>query len=418
MRYQTEMSKVRVVLLILLILGFLVARWVILPHYFSVKEVGEAQVEVPADEQGYASSHIVQKGETLESIFSANGVLPRQGYDLITELRKVSNLRRLQIGDEIRLTFNEAGVLIAYNYFASPVDIYEAKRVGDSYEVNKLDIPIEIKVSRVSVELKSSLYTAFLGAGETPELIEKLVDIFAWDIDFHYDPRKDDTVSVIVEKYFVDGEFYKYGRIVSAEYDGKQVDQLAFYFEDGKGDGGYYDQDGNSLARNFLKSPVKYSRISSRFGRRLHPVTHSLHNHVGTDYAAPTGSPVWAMADGVVIKKGYGQYNGNYVSIRHSKGYVTQYLHLSRFQPGIGVGKRVRQKDLIGYVGTTGRSTGPHLHLGMIRNGKYIDALKLKKVKESKLAGIDMDRFKSELPARTAELRGEDHQLIGLPEVF
>ena len=228
-------------------------------------------------------------------------------------------------------------------------------------------------------------------------------NLIAWDVDFFADPRKGDEITLVVEKKFVDGKFYSYGKVLAVNYNGKRVKQKAFYF---KPTDGYYDEKGKSLARNFLKSPVMYSRISSKFGRRRHPVTHKLHNHLGTDFAAPTGTPVWALASGRVTKRSYNKYNGNYIAIKHSNGYSTYYLHLSRFAKGLRVGKKVKQKELIGYVGTTGRSTGPHLHLSVKYGGRFINPLKLKRVKRTALKSDQLAKFMSQLPEQTAKLNG------------
>lgn len=386
----------------------------LLNHYLSKGE--DELVSESAQGMERHFYHTVREGETLEDIFLGNEVRPEEAYALIDALIRVREVKKLQVGEEIEFVFGGNGDLIRCNLFVSPVEIYEVRRAGDGYNISQVDVHIETEVSRIAVRIDSSLYNAFISAGETPALIDKIVDIFAWDVDFYYDPRRGDKVYVIVEKHSVGGEFYNYGRILAAEYDGKIVDQLAVYFESPDGKRGYYDEKGRSLARNFLKTPVKYTRVSSQFGRRLHPITHRFQKHLGTDYAAPTGAPVWAMGDGTVIKRQYGRYAGNYIAIKHGRGYETRYLHLSRFQPSIRVGSRVRQKDMIGYVGTTGRSTGPHLHLEIIRNGQHTDPLRIKKVKEYTLSGEDIANFQHSLPNRIAELHGEQNILISLPD--
>lgn len=339
-------------------------------------------------------TYAVQDGDTLDKIFSDVAISPADGESLRESLNGRVDLRRMQIGDELDFLFERGGLLRRFRYRSSIAEIYEAERIEGGYAVSRLDIPVDAESSYMQVVLEDSLYQAFTDAGEGPELIEKLVDIFAWDIDFFADPREGDVITLVVEKKSVGGEFYKYGKVVAAYYNGKVVRQQAHYFETGDGKGAYYDKEGRPLAKNFLKTPVKFTRISSHFGMRTHPITHRLQKHLGADYVAPTGTPVWAMADGVVVKKGYKGYNGNYIEIRHANGYSTQYLHLSRFSTRVKAGGRVSQKEVIGYVGTTGRSTGPHLHLGMIRNGEHVNPLKLKQVKSESLAGEELASFK------------------------
>lgn len=350
-------------------------------------------------------TYFVKKGDTLDGILSSIGVKQEQGIKLINAVRDIRSLRNCQIGDEITFTFNADDDLTEFIYVSSLVDVVEARLVDGDYIALKRDIPVIKEVSYVSVTLETSLYNAFIEAGETPAIVEQIVDILAWDIDFYSDPRVGDRVSLLVEKEYANGTFFKYGRILMVEYAGETVNIAGSYFEDEQGEGAYYDKEGRSLARNFLKTPVKFTRISSKFGKRVHPITHRLKDHLGTDYAAPIGAPVWAMADGIVTKREYGRANGYYIVIKHRNGYETSYLHLSRFHPGIKVGSRVRQKEIIGYVGSTGLSTGPHLHLGIKHNNRFIDPLKIKKVKEATLVGEALDEFKRQFEERYTVLK-------------
>ncbi len=371
------------------------------PDLVEIEPTGKSQLEW--------TDYTVEGGDTLQSIFAKFGIDPSQGYAITNSLGKIWSLSKIRPGNLLmEFGFDENMSLPEFVYAASPVDVFQVKRIEGEYLAKKLDVNVESRLSRIQFRLESSIYGDLVAIGELPSLVEKIVDIMAWDIDFFSDPRQGDIVTLLVEKNYVDGELYNYGRISALEYDGAVVKQSAFYFETAAGDGGYFDEMGRSLARNFLKTPVKFTRISSKFGMRRHPVTHKLKHHYGTDYAAPTGTPVWAMAGGVVTKKTYDRYGGNMVVIKHSKGYETYYLHLSKFASQIRPGVRVRQKDVIGYVGTTGRSTGPHLHLSIKQNGKHIDPLKVSKVKEITLAGVDLERFKSEIAVVAAQLKGSE----------
>ena len=349
------------------------------------------------------NKYTIRRNDTLAEVFSNLGVSDSQKFELIASLGKVFPVTKIRPGHTLDLNSDSNGSVNSFTYKVSPIEIYEVKRQLYSYNSNKIDIPIDVKKERIEVTLNNSLYESLLEAGESPTLIGNLVDILAWDVDFFADPRKNDEITIVVEKKYVDGEFISYGKILAVNYFGSIVKQKAFYFEEVDG---YFDESGKSLARNFLKSPVMYSRISSRFGNRRHPVTHSFHKHLGTDFAAPTGAPVWSMADGRVTQRAYTKFNGNYIEVKHNNGYSTYYLHLSGFAKGLKVGQRIKQKQLIGYVGATGRSTGPHLHLSVKYGGKFIDPLKLKRVKRTSLNSEQLAIFNTTLPERLAEING------------
>jgi murein DD-endopeptidase MepM/ murein hydrolase activator NlpD len=214
-----------------------------------------------------------------------------------------------------------------------------------------------------------------VSTGESPgALSAKLTDIFEYYIDFMVDCRKGDRFSLIVEKFFKDGAFVRYGDILSAEYRATRKNYQAFRYENRAGDTGYYDADGKSLRGLFLKSPLNYRRISSRYNRRrYHPILKKYTPHHGIDYAADYGTPVWATAGGTVTFIGRKGALGNYIEIRHKNGYKTGYGHLSKFRKGLKKGAYLKQKQTIGYVGATGRATGPHLHYNFfnLAKGKY-----------------------------------------------
>jgi murein DD-endopeptidase MepM/ murein hydrolase activator NlpD len=346
--------------------------------------------------------YTIKANDTFDGVLSKLEVPNQSKRELIAQLGTKFSLRHIRPGHTIRLFYDHENKPVGMRYQSSPVEIYEVNRTPDGFKATSIEVPIEVKKERIGITLTSSLSQNLNEVGESSALIQKIVDILAWDIDFFADPRKGDAVSLLVEKKFIDGKFYQYGRVLAVDYDGSIVKQKAFYFEP---TGGYYDENGQSLARNFLKSPVMYTRISSKFGRRRHPVTHRLHNHLGTDYAAPTGAPVWALADGRVTKRAYTKFNGNYIAIKHNNGYSTYYLHLSGFAKGLKVGKRVEQKQLIGYVGATGRATGPHLHLSVKYGKRFIDPLKLKRVKRTSIKENQLAAFKRMVSYRTAQLQ-------------
>jgi murein DD-endopeptidase MepM/ murein hydrolase activator NlpD len=222
--------------------------------------------------------------------------------------------------------------------------------------------------------IRSSLYEAMDRAGEGDALTGAFADLLAWDIDFAHELQPGDTFRAVVEKVYRDGRFVQYGRILAAEYHDAGGVHRAYFFPwpDARGD--WYGADGRSVRASFLRSPISYTRISSGFsGARLHPVLNVVRPHLGVDYAAPEGTPVWAPADGTVTALRRGGEGGNEVVLRHGGGYESHYLHLSRFAAGLRVGDRVRQKEVLGYVGATGLATGPHLDYRVQRNGRWVN---------------------------------------------
>lgn len=242
----------------------------------------------------------------------------------------------------------------------------------------RIERPIEHETVRLEGVVESSLFAAVEAAGGHPELAVLLAEIYQWDVDFLRDLRKGDTFVVIADRQSVDGQHFGYGSIYAARFDNAGRRLQAIAFPDDNGRVGYYDLEGRPLRKQFLRSPLKFSRITSRFSlRRYHPVHKRRMPHYGVDYAAPPGTPVLATADGVVTLAGRNGGAGKMVRLRHTNGYETSYLHLRGYGKGVRRGVRVRQGQVIGYVGSTGWATGPHLDYRVKLNGSYINPLRL-----------------------------------------
>lgn len=227
-----------------------------------------------------------------------------------------------------------------------------------------------------SGEITSSLWQTMADNNINFNITVNLSEIYAWAIDF-YRIQKGDYFKVLYEEKFVDGESVGIGKVIAAYFNHYNHDYYAVYFEQGEA-ADYFDENANSLRKAFLKAPLKYSRISSRYSmKRFHPVQKRYKAHLGTDYAAPRGTPIMSTGDGVIQKSGYSKGNGNYVKVRHNSVYSTQYLHMNKIKSGIRKGVRVRQGDVIGYVGSTGLATGPHVCYRFWKNGRQVDALKV-----------------------------------------
>jgi murein DD-endopeptidase MepM/ murein hydrolase activator NlpD len=242
---------------------------------------------------------------------------------------------------------------------------------------------------KVEGEIRSSLFEAMNAIGEQDKLTLSFAEILAWEIDFYQDLKKGDRFKVVVEKIYKGDQFIQYGTIHGLEYrSGERIIRGIFHQKD------YYDETGNSLRRTFLKAPLQFNRISSRFSqKRKHPILGGVQPHHGIDYAAPTGTSVWAVADGIVISMGWSPGFGKQVILRHANGYKTYYGHLSRYGTGIKVGNRVKQKEIIGYVGSTGLSTGPHLDYRLSKDSRFRNPLKEVFLAGSPLRKEEMEKF-------------------------
>ncbi len=320
----------------------------------------------------------IEPRQTLAQALHDAALPNEQVSAVISALEGVFDFRRSRPGDQFRLVLRE-GVLDFFDYRQGAVDEWQVRRDGDKYVGSKRAIEVEKQVSLVSLEINTSLYEAALAAGEDPAIGVVLADVFAWDIDFYRDPRKGDRARALVEKFVSKGRVLRYGEVLAAAYEGGLVGtKRVFRYEPPNAQPNYFQEDGSSARKTFLKSPLKYAHVTSRFGSRFHPVLKYLKNHNGVDYGTPIGTPVWSVADGTVTKAANTGAGGNTVCVRHTNGFETCYLHLSRYGAGVRVGARVSQKQVIAYSGNTGRSTGPHLHFALKRNGQFVNPLNQK----------------------------------------
>ncbi len=317
----------------------------------------------------------IQPDQTLARALFDIG-LDEQSVDaLVRALKGVFDPRRSRPGDQLRIVRRD-GVVDFFDYRQNAEDEYQVRREGDRLVASKRPIEVEHRVELVSLEVESSLYEAALKKGEDPGIALLLSDVFAWDIDFYRDVQKGDLARAIVEKVVSKGRLLRYGDVLAASYQGSTVGQKrVFRYELPNGERSYFLPDGASARKTFLKSPLKFAHVTSRFGSRFHPILQYVKAHNGVDYGTPVGTPVWAVADGTVTKAGWEGGGGNTVCIRHANSMETCYLHLSRFGQGIRVGARVQQKQVIAYSGNTGMSTGPHLHFSLKRGGRYVNPL-------------------------------------------
>lgn len=317
----------------------------------------------------------VQQGDTAGKIL--------QPYLSLGEIQELSDvcaewfdLRRMRQGKPYTLTVN-AGEFESIEYEIDNDKKLIVERKDGAFACRLEAIVYQVEVKRISGEITSHLFQAVSDAGEGPLLAIAMADIFAWEINFIRDLRPGDSFSLIVEKRFREGEFKGYGAISGAHFTCQGITYEAYLFRDAEGFPHYYTHNGESVKRAFLKAPLSFTRISSTFSpKRLHPILKVWRAHPGVDYAAPTGTPVKAIGNGTVTFKGWGKGAGNYIALKHNNGYESMYLHLSAFAKGLDKNKKVQQGEVIGFVGSTGYSTGPHLDFRMKKSGQYINPIK------------------------------------------
>jgi murein DD-endopeptidase MepM/ murein hydrolase activator NlpD len=338
---------------------------------------------------------------TLASLL--DGTLPRSAVQRLVEAaRPVHNLARLSVGHPFGLAVGPDGFLWAFTYSIDELRTLKVSRRGEGLQAEVLNREYELRVANPGGRIDSSLFAAVTASGEDDQLALDLADIFAWDVDFNTELRKGDSFKVAVEKLYVEGRFRRYGRILAAELTRGTRLRRAVRFEGARG-AGYYAPDGTSLRKAFLRSPLKFSRITSRFSlARFHPILHETLPHLGVDYAAPTGTPVVAAADGVVALAGWDGGYGQAVRLRHANGFTTLYGHLSRID--VNRGQRVAQGMCIGAVGMTGLATGPHLDYRMTRNGAFVDPLRIQSPPAEPVPESEREAFLAASAARLALL--------------
>ncbi len=321
----------------------------------------------------------IKEGQVLGEILYLHHINHNQINRIVKKSKGVFDFRRAVPGKNFMVLCskdtNETAQVFIYEKSLSEYVVFDIRNDIKVYIGKK---PIEIKNRLSSGIIESSLWNTLVNNNLSPALVVELEAIYAWTLDF-FKIQKGDYFTVLFEEKYVEGEFVGIGDVKASIFTHSGNNFYAFYFEENELYGDYFDHEGNNLRKTFLRAPIKYSRISSRFSkRRKHPVTGQWKGHFGTDYAAPTGTPIMATANGTISKASYSRNNGNYVKIKHNTKYSTQYLHMSKIAAGIKKGKFVKQGDVIGYVGSTGLATGPHVCYRFWKNGRQVDPYKEK----------------------------------------
>ena len=341
----------------------------------------------------------VKSGDTLAALFERAGLTAKDVYD-VTQLPKAKkNLLKIMPGDNLVIAKGEDGKLVQLRYHLDKITTLIVDNSVDGYQEHIVTKTVEARSKFASATIENNFWNAGVNAGLTPNQIMQLATIFGWDIDFALDLRKGDEFAMIFEEEFADGEFLKNGNILAAEFTNQGDRYTAVRYKDGN----YYSEEGRSMRKAFLRSPVDFKYVSSSFNpRRLHPVTGQVRAHRGVDYVAAVGTPIKAAGNGRVIKSSYNQYNGNYVFIKHNDTYTTKYLHLTKRK--VKTGQSVKQGQIIGTLGSTGRVTGAHLHYEFIVNGVHRNPRTIKLPKSEPIAKKEKAQFAKLSQTMMAEL--------------
>ncbi len=353
----------------------------------------------PADSAISWKSIQIRAGDNLSTIFKEQGLSAAELQAIVDIGSEVSILKRILAGKTLDLQISPSGRLLALRYEKSPLEKLLVTRDGDRFsayhEVSHPEVITAFRTARISTDTPS-LYHAGKKVGLSDNIIMKMSAIFQWDISFALDLRKGDSFAVMYEEIYVDGKKVKEGDILAAQFENMGKTYSAVLFQDDNGLKNYYTPEGRSMRKAFIRDPVHFSHVSSSFNlRRLHPIHKRVMPHRGIDYAARRGTPVVAAGDGKVTIARQNNASGKYIVIQHGEQYTTKYLHLSGFAKGIRPGRSVRQGQTIGYVGSTGWATAPHLHYEFLVNGVHRNPRTVKLPKAEPILASNMNKFRS-----------------------
>jgi murein DD-endopeptidase MepM/ murein hydrolase activator NlpD len=304
------------------------------------------------------------------------------------------NFRNMRAGDSV--TFRYLGLKLAgLSYHKNIVTSYDVDidSLG-RMSAHRHDKPVDTARSVIRGAIKNSLWNTLIEAGERPALVVDYAEILSYEVDFLTEVQEGDSYEILLDKYYVDSTFYREGKVWAVRFKGAAGTFAGFWYQLPSGHWDYYNEKGQSLRKTVLRSPLTFANVTSGFGNRMHPVVHRVRHHNGVDYGAPTGTPVAAIADGTVVRASWFDGYGNFVEIRHAGGLNSRYGHLSRYGAGIKSGRSVRQGQTVGYVGTTGMSTGPHLHFEVRKNGTPVNPLKVIPPRAEPVPSKYLDDFK------------------------
>ena len=358
------------------------------------------------DEQQFIHEEKVRAGDTLATLLNRLGVDDASAVQFIKTDKVAKGVMQLKTGKRVQARTGADGELqwlraTVVDGRDVPVKNISITRKGDKFVADEASAQLERRIEMRAREITTSLYSATdatTDGGKLPDsIVAQIIEMFSTNIDFRSDLQRGDRFNVVYETFWQDGEMVRAGRILAGEFTNRGVTYQSVWFEDpaSKQGGGYYSFDGKALKKAFLKSPLEFSRISSGFSNRVHPISGAWKAHKGVDFAAALGTPIRASGDGVIDFAGVQGGYGNFVVIKHWANYSTAYAHMSRFAKGVRKGSKVSQGDVIGYVGSTGWSTGAHLHYEFRVNNEAKDPMKVQVVQQAPLTPAELARFRT-----------------------
>ena len=341
-------------------------------------------------------ARLVAYNDTISDILMDNGVSWNEIYAILSDKNSKNIFTNLNVGQKLEFCFDHKRNLSTINYYLDDLETFTVEKRQNNFKSYKQSKKYSYERAFAHGVITDSLFAAGKKANMSDTLIMNMADIFAWDIDFSLDLRSGDSFKILYEKKLLDGQVVGEGKILLAQFINRSKTYRAVFFNANKNSGSYYDFAGNSMRKKFLRSPVNFTRISSHFNlKRLHPKLHIIRAHKGVDYAAPTGTKIKAVGNGKVIFKGIKGGYGKVIILQHGSKYSTLYAHLHKFAKSIYEGKKVTQGELIGYVGSTGLATGPHLHYEFRVNGKHKNPVTVKLPDSAPLSKKFMPRFRA-----------------------
>jgi murein DD-endopeptidase MepM/ murein hydrolase activator NlpD len=361
----------------------------------------------------------VRRGDNIINLLMREGLNRPTAYEFFTGIKAVYDLKRISAGKPYTLFLSKDKQRIHRFIYEIDADYYlEAapNRKDGGYDAKLVTIPYHTKREYITGKIMESLFTSILKSGEKPELADMMASLFEYDVDFNRDIRKNDNFALLVEKMYLKGKFVRYGNILAAEFINRGQAIQVVRYTDPDGHTAYYHPDGRSVRKMFLRCPLPFMRVTSRYGNRRHPLLGFSAKHNGIDLSAPRGTKVRTTASGIIKSVGYSSSKGRFIAIRHNNRYVSHYYHLSRVHRGIRRGTRVVQGQLIGYVGNTGWSTGPHLHYGLQKNGRFMNPLALRSPSKDPVKKAYVKAFKQHTARVLLLLSGS--RLTPIPDVW
>jgi murein DD-endopeptidase MepM/ murein hydrolase activator NlpD len=359
----------------------------------------------------YFREEHLKRGDTPATLLRRLGAADAEAAAFVRSSQAMRSFRLLRPDASVYAKIDGTSRLRSLWFLGREGEVRSIDRLGDGFAVSDQDAEVTRRVEMRAGEIETSLFGAADDSGLPDPVAAQLADIFGGDVDFHRDLRRGDRFAVVFEAFYYLDRMVRSGRVLAAEFSNRKATYRAIWFEDPVGSGGYYTPEGANLRKAFLRSPLEFSRITSRFGLRRHPIFRNWRAHEGVDYAAPTGTRVKSTGEGIVVFAGRKGGYGNLVVLRHHGGYSTYYAHLRNFARGMRAGSRVEQGQTIGYVGQTGWATGPHLHYEFRVHGQHRDPLRLAFPAADPLSRGELQRFRQiaePLTARLDLLRNSD----------